>query len=239
MATVNDLEYLYLVGEGAEPGTINDMREEIFSGASDAVIRDFYVSESPLTPVGSFSVNDHKYAALLALLEEEPETSKNLLTLNQASFETEVPDSLVDIWDEGNEVSISSDVAWHGTKSLRINAAYEENYIEYGILVPDIEPGTEYTAHFALYSPEDMREIDARIMWRRANNTVISSSYSDPGYGTQNEWTIITITATSPALTAQAVLAWQYVTLDEPEHFYVDGLGLWLGDTTDWEAPLL
>jgi hypothetical protein len=168
-----------------------------------------------------------------------PPSSKNMLTVNEASFETSVPESLFDVWGEGNAVIRSGAKAWHDEHSLRIQSAYEENYIEFGIRVPEgLEPATQYTAHFALLGEAGGREIDARIAWLRANGTIISSSYSDVFESVADEWTIITVTATSPANTVGAILLWQFVTMDDPEYFYVDGLGLWLGDSTDWEVPV-
>lgn len=63
----NDLEVAYLQGEGAS-GSINDMRVAVHGSISDPAILAVYTDESTLTPVESYSINDHIRDGLAVLI---------------------------------------------------------------------------------------------------------------------------------------------------------------------------
>ena len=168
-------------------------------------------------------------------------SSKNILSYEEATFEgVSVPASVDDFWGDGLVFAMSAEQAAHGSQSLKVTAPYDSIYLEFDLGVIDVDPSTQYTAVCEFYSSVAGLQCGISIIWLQANGT--TGATGGPSVGgdtalTQNTWSQRTVTGTSGANAAKAHLRIDINQMDTGEVFYLDKCGLWLGATTDWEAP--
>lgn len=170
-----------------------------------------------------------------------PNNHKNLLTANQASFDTDIADySTVNT---ASTLARSTTQSFQGAASLQLTATGNQAYSAAQGLVPvntkaiPAVAGSQYTVSCAVKSATVPRQFRAQISWYTASAAWISVSSGAYVTSTTSGWTVATCTDVPPATAALVTVQIFVNSVAAGEVHYVDCLGLWEGARTDWLMP--
>jgi hypothetical protein len=159
----------------------------------------------------------------------------NLLTKNQASFETSAS------WAIGPSTTISRVTTQflNGVASMQVTrsgstgiASVQENVG--GTSGTPILPGVQYTALASIKAGTTVRSCSVSIVWFNAAGGTISTSTGTAGNNSAAGWTQFTCTATSPALAVFAAVQINVAAVVVAENHFIDAVSFAPGSSTVW-----
>ena len=162
----------------------------------------------------------------------------NLLTANQASFETDTTG-----WAAGSNSTVARVVS----PSLMSTGALEITCTGAGSATyatqispnrsPAVTPGVTYTASVAVKSATVGRSTAVSITWYTSGLDSISSTPAGVAMSSTSGWTTITTTGTAPATAAYGRIILTIYSPGASEIHYLDCAGFWQGTGGDWAMP--
>lgn len=162
----------------------------------------------------------------------------NILTLNEASFETSVAN-----WTSYANATIAQTTAQaaDGTNSMSLTsvAAGDMGAVLSGSTGPKaVTPGDVITALASFRSAVSARSVKVGIGWYDVSNVIIGTTvFGSTVADTTTGWVQASVTATAPPLATKArITVVVLATGGASEVHYVDKLSLRRGSTTDWVA---
>lgn len=171
------------------------------------------------------------------------EVSNNILDADQASFETSTAG-----WVPRNDspdctLAVTTDQAQAGSQSLEVTATAAgtvgaesgtSNVFEDGYAVAE---GVEYTVVAYFRAKTVARTCVARVRWFDIGGTEISADESAGVTSSTSAWTKDSVTATSPAGVAVALVDLRVESAAIGEVHYIDAVSFHPGSSTDWVHP--
>lgn len=165
--------------------------------------------------------------------------SPNLLTVNQASVETDTTGFFAKLNCTISRITTQAAV---GAASLQLSStaagAMQAQLAASGAKTVPVLPSTSYTAMGSFKTAVSARSCRLVIDWYNAAGGLISSSTGTSITDATASWTVASVTATSPATAVSAVVyAEVLATGGAAELHYTDRFQWAVGSNTTWELP--
>ena len=179
-----------------------------------------------------------------AMLQLQPVTSPNLLTLNQADGGE---DGTIDGWNawsgnNGSGVTYNNDntIAYQGDYSIRITNTYSSaQYIESEIIINNINPSLTYTFNAWVNPNISSSNINVYLNIDQYNaRGYINTQYSTDIIMKNGKWTFITFTFTPVVGTSYIHACVGAENANNNDYFNIDQCMFNVGSQLPWQLPL-
>ena len=164
--------------------------------------------------------------------------SKNKLTYNQATIETDTTGLMLA---STGTIARSTAQAAHGLASCLVTGTASGCGVgtHSSYLIPAVA-GAQWTAVSSCYIGNTGRNISTKLRFYDSGKAQLGSTNTSTGVVSSAAWVQTQVTAVAPANTAYVGM---FVTFNDAgtqngDTFYADKLGLWLGSSTGWVAPV-
>lgn len=163
--------------------------------------------------------------------------NRNLLTYNQATFETDTSD-----WGVANNTSIAriTSAALSGTACLEItkNVSIGHVNVTSSASRSPVTEGATYTAVASFKAPSAVRPARIVIRWYDGAGSYMGAQTLGGVVTTSTSWQKSIATAAAPVGAATAEVFLYVESAGVGEVFHADEVGIWAGSSTTWVPPV-